>query len=656
MGEPRLWTPDPARARASAMARFAARVNLPLPEPDHGGEPAALRRGWERLHRWSIEHRAAFWSELWDFLGVRGEKGRRPLENGDAMPGARWFPDARLNFAENLLAGAPAPDALALIFVREDGLRRTHTFAELAREAAAIQCALKEVGVREGACVAAFLPNSPEAVAGMLAAAGLGAIWSSCSPDFGVAGVLDRFGQIAPKVLIACDGYMWKGERLDVREKVGGILAGLPSVCRTIFVPYADPAAEFPAALRWPDLVARHSGARLETKPLPFAQPLFVMYTSGTTGQPKCIVHGHGGTLLQHRKEHVLHLDLQPGERLSYFTTTGWMMWNWLVSGLASGATCVLLDGNPFHPTPDALWQVARREKVNLFGVSAKWVDACKKAGALPGAQPSIRTLISTGSPLVPESFDWIAQNLPGRAIVSISGGTDLISSFVLGNPLLPVHRGEIQGPGLGQSVEVWNEEGKPVIGEAGEQVCTQPFPSMPVGFWNDPGDVKYRAAYFEHFPNVWRHGDWATHTERGGFIVHGRSDATLNPGGVRIGTAEIYRQVEQIPEVEESLVIGQKTGDGDERVVLFVKLRGGAALDAELLQRIRARLRDHASPRHVPAVIAAVTDIPRTRSGKISEIAVREVVHERLVKNTEALANPEALEQFRARLELRLF
>ncbi len=635
------------------MARFAARVNLPLPGPDHGGEPAALRRGWERLHRWSVEHRAAFWSELWDFLRVRGSKGARPIENGDAMPGARWFPDARLNYAENLLAGAPAQDALALIFVCEDGLRRTFTFAELAREAGAIQAALKDAGVREGDCVAAFLPNSPEAVAGMLAAAGLGAIWSSCSPDFGVAGVLDRFGQIEPKVLIACDGYSWKGERLDVRERVRGILAGLPSVRRIILLPYADPSASFPGAECWPDLLVRHAGARLETKPLPFAHPLYVMYTSGTTGKPKCIVHGHGGTLLQHRKEHVLHLDLQPNERLCYFTTTGWMMWNWLVSGLASGATCVLLDGNPYHPTPDALWHIARRERVNLFGVSAKWVDACKKAGALPGEQPTIRTLISTGSPLVPESFDWIAQHLPGRAIVSISGGTDLISSFVLGNPLLPVHRGEIQGPGLGQNVEIWNEEGKPVVGEAGEQVCTNPFPSMPVGFWNDPDGAKYRAAYFEHYPGVWRHGDWATHTSHGGFIVHGRSDATLNPGGVRIGTAEIYRQVEQIPEVEESLVIGQKTGDGDERVVLFVKLRGGASLDADLLLRIRARLRDHASPRHVPAVIAAVTDIPRTRSGKISEIAVREVVHGRPVKNAEALANPEALQQYKERPEL---
>ncbi len=639
------------------MARFAARVGLPMPPAAEAGgdERAALRQGWERLHRWSVEQRGEFWSQLWDFLGVRGTKGVRLLVDGEAMPGARWFPDARLNFAENLLAGAPAPDATALIFVREDGLRRALTFAELAREAGAIQAALRAAGVTEGDRVAAFVPNSPEAVAGMLAAAGLGAIWSSCSPDFGVAGVLDRFGQIEPKVLLACDGYSWKGQLLDVRDKLRGILAGLPSVRTTILLPYADAAAEFPGAERWPDLIARHAGARLETKPLPFAHPLYVMYTSGTTGQPKCIVHGHGGTLLQHRKEHVLHLDLHPGERLSYFTTTGWMMWNWLVSGLASGATCLLLDGNPFHPAHDALWQTARRERVNLFGVSAKWVDACKKSGALPGEQPTMRTLISTGSPLVPESFDWIAQHLPGRAIVSISGGTDLISSFVLGNPLLPVHRGEIQGPGLGQNVEVWNEEGKAVRGEAGEQVCTNPFPSMPVGFWNDPDGAKYRAAYFEHWPGVWRHGDWATHTERGGFVVHGRSDATLNPGGVRIGTAEIYRQVEQIPEVEESLVIGQKTGDGDERVILFVKLRAGAALDALLQQRIRARLREYASPRHVPAVIAAVTDIPRTRSNKISELAVREVVHGRPVKNTEALANPEALAQFAGRAELGL-
>jgi acetoacetyl-CoA synthetase len=650
-----LWTPDPARARASAMARFAARVDLPIPSAEGGDEAAALRRGWERLHRWSVEHRAAFWSELWDFLGVRGVRGQRPLADGDRMPGARWFPDARLNFAENLLAGAPAPDAVALIYAGEDGARRTLTFAKLAREAGAIQAALREAGVGEGDRVAAFLPNVPEAVAGMLAAAGLGAIWSSCSPDFGVAGVLDRFGQIAPKVLIAGDGYAWKGARLDVRDKLRGVIAGLPSLQQTILVPCADPAAEHPGTVRWPELITRHAGAPLETRPLPFAHPLYVMFTSGTTGKPKCIVHGHGGTLLQHRKEHVLHLDLQPGERLSYYTTTGWMMWNWLVSGLASGATCVLVDGNPFHPTPDALWQLARREAVRLFGVSAKWVDACKKAGALPGAQPSLRTVISTGSPLVPESFDWLAAHLPGRAIVSISGGTDLISSFVLGNPLLPVHRGEIQGPGLGQDVQVWNEEGKPVVGEAGEQVCTNPFPSMPVGFWDDPDGAKYRAAYFERWPGVWRHGDWATHTAHGGFVVHGRSDATLNPGGVRIGTAEIYRQVEQIAEVEEAIVIGQDDGAGDVRVVLFVKLRPGAALDAALQARIRARLREHASPRHVPAVIAAVADVPRTRSGKISELAVRDVVHGRAVKNTEALANPEALAHYRDRPELRL-
>lgn len=636
------------------MARFAARVGLPIPAAAAEEEAAALRHGWERLHHWSVEHRGRFWSELWDFLGVKGEKGRRPLENGDAMPGAQWFPDARLNFAENLLAGAPSPDAVALSFVREDGLRREWSFTQLAREAGAIQAALRAAGVEEGDRVAAFVPNSPEAVVGMLAAAGLGAIWCSCSPDFGVTGVLDRFGQIEPKVLIACDGYFWKGSRVDVRDKLRGVLAGLPSVRRTFLIPYVDADAQVAGADAWPDLLQRHEGASFEARALPFAHPLYVLFTSGTTGQPKCIVHGHGGTLLQHRKEHVLHLDLRAGERISFFTTTGWMMWNWLVSGLASGATCVVIDGNPFHPTPDALWQIGRQERVNLFGVSAKWVDACKKAGALPGPQPAMRTLISTGSPLVPESFDWIAQHLPGRAIVSISGGTDLISSFVLGNPLLPVHRGEIQGPGLGQNVEVWNEEGKPLIGEAGEQVCTNPFPSMPVAFWGDTDGSKYHAAYFEHFPGIWRHGDWCTQTQQGGFVVHGRSDATLNPGGVRIGTAEIYRQVEQIPEVEESIVIGQEVADGDVRVVLFVKLRVGSALDFELQARIRARVREHASPRHVPAVIVEVSDIPRTRSGKISELAVRDVVHGRAVKNTEALANPEALAQYSNRSELR--
>ena len=642
---PVLWQPDPSAVERSATARF---------RQDLAAAGLADLDGFEALWAWSVADPAAFWGAWWEAAGVVGERGERVLEDPTAMPGARWFADARLNFAENLLAGQDG--APALVFRGEDGRRVELGREELRAQVGPLQRRLREWGVGPGDRVAAFLPNLPEAVVGMLAASSLGAVWSSCSPDFGVSGVLDRFGQVEPKVLLACDGYLYKGKPIDVRGKLGEIRAGLPSLERLVLVPFADPEAAVEGAVRWDEALAGPPAAPAFTR-LPFDHPLYIMFSSGTTGKPKCIVHGQGGTLLQHLKEHRLHVGLVPGERLFYFTTTGWMMWNWLVTGLASGATLVLFDGNPFHPGPEALWDLAVEEGVAVFGTSAKYLDACKKAGIAPRRSHDLgrmRAILSTGSPLVPESFDWIHEEVgPQIQVASISGGTDLISCFALGCPELPVRRGELQCRGLGMAVEVWDADGRPVVGEAGELVCTRPFPSMPTGFWNDPDGARYRAAYFEHFPGVWRHGDWVELTESGGMVIHGRSDATLNPGGVRIGTAEIYRQVEQVDEVEEAVVVGQDTGDGDQRVVLFLRLRAGHELDDALRQRLRATIRANATPRHVPAVIAQVQDIPRTRSGKISEIAVRDVIHGRPVKNTEALANPESLEEYRGRPEL---
>ncbi|RMH05507.1 MAG: acetoacetate--CoA ligase [Planctomycetota bacterium] len=645
-----LWRPTEELRQDSLLASYLRFL------PELGGPRTA---DYADLWAWSIRERAAFWASVWDFCGVIGERGGTVLENGEAMPGSRWFPEARLNFAENLLAGAAAGPGPALVFRGEDGRRRELGGAELAELTARLAARLRAWGIRPGDRVAAVLPNSVEAVIGMLAASSLGAVWSSCSPDFGAAGVLDRFGQIEPKVLIACDGYSYKGRRLDIRDKLERIRAGLPGLEQTLLVPFADPAAELAGAVRWPDALGDGPAPSLDFERLPFDHPLYVMFSSGTTGKPKCIVHGQGGTLLQHLKEHQLHSDLRPGDRVFYFTTTGWMMWNWLVSALASRATVLLFDGNPFHPGPEALWDFVAGERATFFGTSAKYLDACKKAGLEPARSHdlgALRTIASTGSPLVPESFDWVyAAVKPEVQLASISGGTDLISCFALGCPLLPVRRGELQCRGLGMAVEVWSPDGRPLIGEPGELVCTRSFPSMPTGFWNDPDGSRYRAAYFEHFPGVWRHGDWAELRPSGGMVIYGRSDATLNPGGVRIGTAEIYRQVEQIEAVEEAIVVGQDTGDGDQRVVLFVRLAAGRELDDALEDEIRARIRANASPRHVPAVIARVTDIPRTRSGKISEIAVRDVIHGRPVANTEALANPEALEQYRNRPELAL-
>ena len=639
-----LWQPDPARQAATRMAALMQ---------------AQGKASYDELWQWSVSEPAAFWSTVWDFCGAVGEKGSQILVDREKMPGARWFPDAQVNYAENLLARRGEGEAL--VFWGEDKVKRRWTHAQLYREVARIQRCLIEAGVQAGDRVAGYLPNLPETLAAMLAATALGAIWSSASPDFGVQGVLDRFGQIEPKVLICVDGYWYNGKAVDCLEKNAEVVASMPSLLKTVVVPYlnATPAlAGIAGAVCWSDLPAAGGEVRIER--VAFDHPLFIMFSSGTTGVPKCIVHCHGGVLLQHLKEHVLHSDVRSGDRLFYFTTCGWMMWNWLVSGLAAGATLLLYDGSPFAAGSTVLFDYAEAERMTHFGTSAKFIDAAAKAGLTPGKThdlAALRAMFSTGSPLSPEGFDWVYREVKADLLLaSISGGTDIISCFVLGNPVLPVYRGEIQCRGLGMAVDVFDEEGRPVRGEKGELVCVRPFPVMPVGFWNDADGSKYRAAYFERFDNVWCHGDFSELTAHDGMIIYGRSDATLNPGGVRIGTAEIYRQVEQLPEVLESLVIGQDWPPGrndDVRVVLFVKLAEGAVLDTALVARIKQQIRANTTPRHVPAKVVQVADIPRTKSGKIVELAVRNVVHERPVKNVEALANPEALDCFRARPEL---
>ena len=646
MGEP-IWTPSPERVAASNLTRFAAFAR------NRYGAPAG---DYATLWRWSVEQRERFWPAVMEFAGVLHTPGTAPvLQQRDLMPGARWFEDTRLNFAENLLARDD--DHVALVFCNERGARRELTYRQLRAEVARVAAGLREIGIGPGDRVAGFVPNLPESIVAMLAATSLGAAWTSCSPDFGINGVLDRFGQVAPRVLFTADGYFYNGKTIDSLAPVRGVLEKLPSVERVVVIPYVGEApsiADLPNAVHYRDF--GRAGAALDFVRVPFDTPLFVMYSSGTTGVPKCIVHGVGGTLLQHRKEHLLHSDLKPDDRLFFFTTCGWMMWNWLVSGLASGATIVLYDGSPFHPDEGVLWRMAADEGVTIFGTSPKYLAALEKSEYRPFDHLSLarlRTVLSTGSPLAPEQFDFVRDAVGGDVqLASISGGTDIVSCFALGNPLLPVYRGELQCRGLGMKVEVWDEDGRSVTGEKGELVCTAPFPSMPVGFWNDPDGAKYRAAYFERFPGVWHHGDYALLTERGGLVILGRSDAVLNPGGVRIGTAEIYRQVEQLEEVVDSVVIGQDWED-DVRVVLFVRLRDGLVLDEALQKKIRERIRGNTTPRHVPARIVQVADIPRTISGKVVELAVRNVVHGRPVRNTDALANPQALEQFRDRPEL---
>lgn len=646
-----IWRPSAERIAASNLTRFINCLNsrLGLDLRDYG-----------ELYTWSVTQPERFWTELARFADVRAEWGSGPvIEHPQRMPGARFFPDARLNFAENLLRYRD--EHLAVVFTNERGARRTLSYRQLRDEVARVATGLAQAGVGIGDRVAGYLPNLPESLIAMLATSSLGATWSSCSPDFGVHGVLDRFGQIEPKVLFTADGYFYSGKTLDSLTPIATVADKLPSVRRIVVVEYAAEqpqlaklgAAQQRATL-WSDFGKR--GATLSFTPVPFNQPLYILYSSGTTGVPKCIVHGVGGTLLQHQKEHLLHTDLKRSDHIFYFTTCGWMMWNWLASALATGATLILYDGNPFFPDPGVLWRMAEQERVTVFGTSAKYLAAIEKNGYRPAesvALGALKAILSTGSPLLPEGFDFVYRSIKQDVhLASISGGTDIVSCFALGCPTLPVHRGELQCRGLGMRVEIFSDEGRPVRGVRGELVCTAPFPSMPVGFWNDPDGTRYRAAYFERFPGVWHHGDYAELTEHDGIVIHGRSDAVLNPGGVRIGTAEIYSSVDSLEEIVESIAVGQEW-QGDVRVVLFVRLKPGITLDEPLKKKIRDTIRGNASPRHVPAKIIAVADIPRTLSGKLTEIAVREVIHGRPVKNVDALANPQALEHFRDLPEL---
>jgi acetoacetyl-CoA synthetase len=653
-----LWTPDARRSSATTLEAFSSWVSA------RTGNTFGT---YGDLHRFSTVESAEFWSAFWDFTKVVGDKGAPPyLTDAGRMPGASFFPGARLNFAENLLRHEGTGDAL--VFWGEDKVKRRVSWDELRSDVARASRAFAGAGVAAGDRVAGILPNMPESIVSVLGAAAIGAMWSSCSPDFGVQGVLDRFGQIEPKVLVVCDGYYYNGKVIDIADKLAQIVAQLPSVNQVIVVPYLghDKAVAQGLntalihtgrrALTWDDAVRALPQAPLRFERFPFSHPLYVLFSSGTTGMPKCIMHSAGGTLLKHLSEQQLHTDIKAGDRLFYFTTLGWMMWNWLASALVNGATLLLYDGSPFHPSGNILWDYAQAERCTHFGTSAKYIDAIKKAELAPGKTHdlgSVRVLLSTGSPLAPESFDYVYQAIKADVhLASISGGTDICGCFVLGVPTRPVWRGEIQGPALGLAVDVVDEDGNRLPSGKGELVCTRPFPSMPVGFWNDPTGEKYHAAYFARFPGIWHHGDFAEWTEHGGMIIHGRSDATLNPGGVRIGTAEIYRQVEQLDEVQESIVIGQ-AWDNDVRVVLFVVLKPGFDLDEALRERIKQKIRTGASPRHVPARIVQVADIPRTKSGKITELAVRDVVHGREVKNKEALANPEALDLFKNLPEL---
>ncbi len=644
-----LWTPSPETVANASITAFTRKL-----EGDWGVELP----DYASLHRFSIDEMEKFWTSVWEFCGVVAEhRGKTVVIDKDKMPGARFFPEARLSFAANFLRRDGDGDAI--VFWGEDKVRRKLSWSELRAEVSRLQQALKAAGVAPGDRVAGWLPNMPEAVIAMLATTSLGAVWSSSSPDFGVQGVLDRFGQIAPKLLIAADGYFYNGKAFDCLERLGEIAGKLPSVERVVVVPYISEAPKAGAirnAVLWRDYLAPHPAAALEFVATRFNHPVYILYSSGTTGVPKCIVHGVGGALLTLLKEQKIHCDIKPGDRVFWFTTCGWMMWNWLAAALAAEATLLLYDGSPFHPDGNALFDFADAARMTFFGTSAKYLDAARKAEVEPVRThdlSSVRAIGSTGSPLAPEGFDYVYGKVKRDVhLASISGGTDICGCFVCGNPTLPVWRGEIQCKAVGMAVEVFDEAGRPLKGGKGELVCVKPFPSMPVAFWNDPGDKKYRAAYFEKFPGVWCHGDWVMETEHGGLVIYGRSDATLNPGGVRIGTAEIYRQVERLDEVVESLVIGQEW-DNDVRVVLFVRLRDGQVLDKPLVDKIKAEIRRNTTPRHVPAKIIPVNDIPRTKSGKIVELAVREVVHGRPVKNQEALANPEALELYRGIQEL---
>jgi acetoacetyl-CoA synthetase len=630
------------------MARFLAFVNE---------RQGTAFSGYDDLYAWSVTEIPAFWEAVWQYCGIIASRNyEQVVDDPGRMPGARWFAGARLNFAENLLRFRD--DRTALIFKGEDRPTVRISYAELAGRVARLAEALRKTGVVAGDRVAAFMPNLPETVIAMLAATSLGATWSSCSPDFGLRGVLDRFGQIEPKVLFTADGYRYRGQRYDSLARARQIAEAIPAIERVVVVPCLDPTpsiADIPQAVAYDDFTAPGSPA-LTFAQLPADHPLYIMYSSGTTGPPKCLVQGAAGILVNHLKELLLHTDLKRDDTIFYFTTCGWMMWNWLVSSLAVGAGVVLYDGDPFYPDPGALWRLVQEEGITVFGTSARYLAALEQAGVRPARNydlNSLRTLLSTGSPLPPEGFAYVYREIKGDLqLASISGGTDLNGCFALGNPMAPVYSGELQCRGLGMGVEVFDERGWPVMDEPGELVCTAAFPSMPLRFWNDPEGNQYRKAYFERFPGVWAHGDWARLTDTGGMIIYGRSDTTLNPGGVRIGTAEIYRLVETFPEIADSLAVGQRW-QGDERVILFVRLVAGETLTDKLRQKIRTTIREHLSPRHVPAKIIAIADIPYTINMKKVELAVRNVIHGEPVKNRDALANPEALELYRDLAEL---
>ncbi len=638
-----LWQPSEAQIKASNMYRFMTMINERY---------GTSFDNYDGLYEWSVDHISEFWKEMWDFAGIKASKPYdRVIDDAAKMPGARWFEGASLNFAENLLRYRD--DRLALVFRGEDQVRRTLTYGQLYDEVARVANALKQAGVAAGDRVAGFVPNLPESIIAMLAATSLGAAWSSCSPDFGIKGVLDRFGQIRPKVLFTADGYFFKGKPLDSLARIADIMGQIPSVERLVVVPYAQKKPDIsaiPNAVLYADFKSAQDGLEIDFVQLPFDHPLYIMYSSGTTGLPKCMVQSAGGILVHHLKELILHTDLKREDTIFYFTTCGWMMWNWLVSSLATGATLVLYDGNPFHPSPKALWQMAQDEKISVFGTSAGYLAALQAAGVHPQAEfdlAPLRAVLSTGSPLSIESFEFVYDAVKSDLqLASIAGGTDLNGCFALGNPMGPVYAGELQCRGLAMKVFAFDDDGKPVVGQEGELVCAAPFPSMPIYFWNDPDGKKYHSAYFDVYPGIWRHGDYIVVTEHGGVVMHGRSDATLNPGGVRIGTAELYRQVEQLEEIEDSVVVGQKW-DNDVRVILFVKLAPGAELSEDLKDKIRKTIRLHASPRHVPAKIIPVPDIPYTLNMKKVELAVKKVIHNQEVKNKDALRNPEALDYY---------
>jgi acetoacetyl-CoA synthetase len=644
-----LWSPSQERVRSSNMFHFMQWINT-----RHG----QYFTRYDQLHQWSVENIADFWESWWHYAGIKASSPyNRVLDDAAKMPGAKWFEGARLNFAENLLRYRD--DRTALVFYGEDRIRRKLSYAQLYAAVAGVAGALKALGIQAGDRVVGFMPNLPETAVAMLAATSLGAVWSSCSPDFGIKGVLDRFGQIQPKVLFTADGYFFKGKRHDSLERIARITRQIPSIEKIVVVPYtvARPDIQDIAnGILYEDFVSPHPPAAIEFEQLPFDHPLYIMYSSGTTGLPKCMVQSAGGILLHQLKEQILHTDLKREAVIFYFTTCGWMMWNWLMSALGVGATLVLYDGNPFHPGPEALWQMAQDERVTVFGTSAGYLAALQSTGLIPGEAfdlKPLRTLLSTGSPLSVEGFEFVYDQIKSDLqLASIAGGTDLNGCFALGNPMAPVYAGELQCRGLGMKVEACDENGRPVIGRRGELVCKAPFPSMPIYFWDDPDGRKYHAAYFDVYPGVWRHGDFIEITSRGGVIYYGRSDATLNPGGVRIGTSEIYRQINAIEEIEDSIVVGQDWRN-DVRVILFVKMAPGHTLDEEVKNKVRQTIRTHASPRHVPAKIIAVPDIPYTLNMKKVELAVRHTIHGREVRNKDALRNPECLAAFAGIKEL---